>query len=612
MNNKILKLNLLAAAGIVPAVAGAQDKPNVVFLMAEDLAMESFALYNGEAAVTPNLDRMAQHGIVFNNAYSCAAVSSAARSSLITGCYAPSLGLSWHRKLEQVTLPEGMHLFPYYLREAGYYTCNASKTDYNCVMEKGAWNQVKGEIGDWRNRKDPSQPFFHCLTITSCHESSLQFPEDDIDNKPTEFNPADVHIMPMHPDTKTFRYTYARHYDAIKGVDDVLGKLLDMLREDGILDNTFVFYFGDNGGCLPGTKAYTHDLGLHVPMVVYVPDKYKDLSPLKKGSRTNAVVSFIDLAPTLLNLAGVKIPEYMDGRPFLGKGVGTGELDEMDMTICYGDRYDELYACNRVVRKQDYTYSRNFYPYHPESVCAYYRLRQPAFREWYQLHEEGKLNAVQDAFFQPQGPERLYLLSQDRYQTNDLSASKDYIQILNLMRSLLDRKMTEEIDLGIIPEALWLGRVGDIEAYKTSIKDMYPEYLAAANLARRPYSETAKELKAALKSSDEIIQFWALVSCNTYGTEAMSMKKFITKLMKKGTPIIRSKAAVYMTRFCGYDPSALFNKSIDESRNQGEILSILNDAAVLKTLDPEISLNIESRESLEDTYGKQRLKFIND
>ena len=143
-----------------------QEKPNFVFFMAEDLARECFSLYNGHAARTPELDKLAADGIVFNNAYSCAPVSSAARSSLITGCYAPSMGLSWHRKIEQVELPQDMHLFPYYLRQAGYFTSNGFKTDYICRMEKGAWSLMKAEMDGWRNRPEGA-PFFHCFTTTS-------------------------------------------------------------------------------------------------------------------------------------------------------------------------------------------------------------------------------------------------------------------------------------------------------------------------------------------------------------------------------------------------------------------------------------------------------------
>ena len=152
----LFHLTALAAFGATPKT----DKPNIIFFMAEDLSQRSFELYQGEGARTPHLDAMASHGVVFNNAYSCAPVSSAARTTLITGCYAPSYGLSSHRKLRPIELPEDMRLFPAYLKDAGYYTVNAAKTDYNCVMQYDAWDVVDGKIGDWRKCKETDQPFF--------------------------------------------------------------------------------------------------------------------------------------------------------------------------------------------------------------------------------------------------------------------------------------------------------------------------------------------------------------------------------------------------------------------------------------------------------------------
>lgn len=606
------KVILAAAVGLIPsAVLAAQKRPNVVFYMMEDLSKESFDIYNGHSAPAPNFERLAAHGILYNNAYSCAPVSSAARSSLITGCYAPSLALSWHRKLEAVTLPEGVHLFPYYLREAGYHTTNCSKTDYNCLMEEGAWDNAKGNPGAWRKRPDPSQPFFSCITNNCCHESSLQFPEDEIGTVPTLFDPADVVLYPCHPDTKTFRYTYARHYDAIRKVDEGLGEVIGMLEEDGLLDDTFIVAFGDNGGCLPGTKGYTSDLGLRVPMVVYVPENFKQLCCMKPGSECDAVVSFLDLAPTLLNLAGLPVPSYMDGQPILGEGVEGTDLSCMDETVCYGDRFDELYACNRVVRKQDYNYSRNFYPHHPKSLRAYYRMRQPAFREWYKLYDEGSLDEVQSRFFQPQGPEELYLLSSDPFETRDLSSDPNYAQVLSRMRRILDEKMISEMDLGIIPETFWVGSVSDIEGYKASIRDRYEGYLEIANIVRKPWKEASREVRKALRSQDEIEQFWALMACCWYGKDAAGLKRSISRILSSGTPILRAKAAVYAALNLGFNPSDTFNAAIDGSRNAAEILSILNDAALVRTVLPSLEMNIPARESLSDTYGKKRIEFIN-
>lgn len=255
-------------------------------------------------------------------------------------------------------------------------------------MDKGAWDSVKGNMGDWRKRLEEGSedtPFFHCFTSTTSHESSLQFQEGDVCTAGTQYDPADVVLRPYHPDTETFRYTYARHYDRIADIDRELGRMIAMLEEDGLLDDTFIFFMGDNGGCLPFSKGYTGEAGLNVPLVVYVPENWKDLAPFSYGERAGCFVDFLDLAPTLLNLAGVDLPAHLDGEPFMGTGVSARDLRKKDEVYCYGDRFDELYAMNRTVRKGNFKYSRNFFPHHSKSLFCSYRYRQAAFREWKEL-----------------------------------------------------------------------------------------------------------------------------------------------------------------------------------------------------------------------------------
>lgn len=464
----------------------AQNKPNIVLLMAEDLTMENLPIYGGVAAPAPNLEELAGHGIVFDNAYFCASTGSVSINNLLTGSYGPSLGLSGQIEPSRVKLPEGIHLFPYYLREAGYYT-SCSNLDYDYVREEAAWDLVNGNLEEWKNRENQSQPFFHCLAIAGSRDGVL-CPE------PTTTN-----------------------IDEIRKVDKVLGELLSILKEEGQLDNTFVFCLGLNGEFLPGTKAVEY----RVPMAVYIPDRWMELSPLRKGSRCSAVISFNDLASTLLNLADVKIPPYMDGSSVLGKDMWSGELAERDMAVCYEDRPCGQ-TCDRVVRKQDYLYSRSFYPCRPDTGNE-------------------KIYA--------ESGEKLYLLSKDSSLTENLVNNSDYGQILDFMRSLLDDKMLEDIDLGIIPEALWMDSISDIEAYKSKIRSKYADYLATANMSRESFKEVSRQLKASLKSDDEIILYWALVACNTYGQEASGMKRRISELLKNGTPLVRSQAASYLTRF---------------------------------------------------------------
>ena len=263
MNKYIKGIAFLYTACCTTTIAAQEEvkeRPNFVWFMAEDVTSYYLKLYNNneKGVATPHVEKLAKEGIVFNNAYSNAPVSSAARSTLITGCYAPRLGVSFHRKLEQVPMPEGLRMFPSYLREAGYHTSNAAKTDYNCFMDKTAWDVVNGELGEWRNRPNKKTPFFHVRTSMTTHESKLQFKENKVNTVKTKNDPNDVFVHPNHPDTKLFRYTYATFYDRIQDSDNELGELMEMLKADGELDNTFIFYFGDNGGSLPFSKGYTY------------------------------------------------------------------------------------------------------------------------------------------------------------------------------------------------------------------------------------------------------------------------------------------------------------------------------------------------------------------
>lgn len=345
MKNTITTLSLTTIISIPALYSQEVKKPNFVFFIAEDLIKDCFELYNGSGgALTPFLTEMSKQGVIFENAYCSAPVSSAARSTLITGIYAPSLGLSSHRKLNEIALPEGVNMFPTYLRNAGYHTSNASKTDYNCILDEKAWSKIRGKMGDWRKRGDTETPFFHCASIADCHESSLHFSEDSLGTVPTQHNPIDIKLYPHHPDTELFRHTYATLYDRISRVDATLGKLLKMLEEDDLLEDTFVFYFGDNGGCLPFSKGYTNEKGLNIPLVVYVPENWKDKVPFDIGGRTDSFVSFLDFGATLLNLAEIEIPKHIDGKAFMGNGIDKTEVESRDLVFGYGDRYDELYV----------------------------------------------------------------------------------------------------------------------------------------------------------------------------------------------------------------------------------------------------------------------------
>ena len=209
-------------------------------------------------------------------------------------------------------------------------------------------------------------------------------------NQPTEHDPGKVKLAPYHPDTKTFRYTQARYHDNIVKIDNVVGGIIDELKNDGLLENTFVFYFGDHGGVLPRSKGYAFETGLHVPLVVRIPKNFKHLVKYSTNYREAGFVEFIDFGPTLLNLAGIKIPDVIDGIPFMGKGSKTREF-----TFNYADRFDEKYDFVRWIRKGRYSYQRNFQPFNFDALQNDYRYKQLAFTEWRDLFQKGKLNDIQ-------------------------------------------------------------------------------------------------------------------------------------------------------------------------------------------------------------------------
>ncbi len=588
--------------------------------MAEDVSSYFMSLYNNGqyGAMAPHVIELAREGVVFNNAYSNAPVSSAARSTLITGCYAPRLGVQLHREIETVPMPEGLHMFPYYLRQAGYHTSNAAKTDYNCLLDREAWDIVSGKIGAWRERSDKSMPFFHVRTNAMTHESSLHFPEERIYKKQPETPPSTVKLLPMHPDTELFRYTYATFYNCIRKSDSELGRLIDMLREDGELDNTFIFYFGDNGGSLPGSKGYTTETGTHIPLIVYIPKKWRNKIPLPIGSRVNGIVSFMDFGPTLLHLAGIDLPKQMDGKPFLGEDITMKQLDEKDEVYCYGDRFDELYAFNRTVRKGNFKYSRNFLPYHPKSLYAAYRYKQAAFREWKQMYEAGELDAKQSRFFQPQGAEELYDLSADPYETHNLAGKASYQEKLLEMRKLLIENMIKQCDLGVYPECAWLSNgQNNPTTFGKAHRKAIQRYLDIANLElgnpRKPANR--KMISQALQSEDPVERYWGATVCASWGKEAAFAQKVLEQLADNQEAYVASRAVIALSIIEGKALSGQMIPLLEHSAGQAEMLQVLNDMAFLKETFPDVRFPLSTTVLEDKTLSQEvkwRLKYLED
>jgi arylsulfatase A-like enzyme len=330
---------VLVAAAQLSAFAGAGDareRPNFVVLVSEDNSVHYIDHFIPGGAVLPKIEALAENGITFDRAFSNASVCSVARTSVITGVYAPRNATHHHRRLARTSHTPSREMFPYYLRGAEYYTIKNGKKDFNAT-EGEIWDQDGGQA-HWRNRPDDDTPFFYMeQTGTDTHEGRLHFDRENFRNEPTEHHPDQVEVFPYLPDTDLIRYTHAFYLDRHLELDRKVGEVFAELEGDGLRENSIIIYYGDRDGSLPRSKGYIYESGLHVPMVIQIPEKFRHLSPFEEGGRVDGFVEFVDIGPTILNLAGAGLPSHMDGRPFLGPDITAEQVAERDETFSYAD-----------------------------------------------------------------------------------------------------------------------------------------------------------------------------------------------------------------------------------------------------------------------------------
>ena len=494
------------------------ERPNIVWITSEDNSKHYLSLFDKNGVETPHIKALANEGVLFKRAFSNAPVCSVARSALISGCYGPRIGTQFHRKEKIVPLPNGVEMFPTYLRKAGYHTTNNSKEDYNIVKPDGVWDE-SSKKASWTSRNE-GQPFFHVYNIGNTHEGGLHFTKEMMDSVQPKTQYASFSVQPNHPNTPLFQYTNALYRDQIQIMDQKLGEVVAKLKRENLLENTFIFYFGDHGGVLPGSKGYIYETGLHVPLVVYVPEKYEHLSPLEKGSTTDGFVSFIDFGPTVLKLAGVNVPKTMDGIAFMGKDVALEPLTQRDETFGYADRFDEKYDHVRSIRKGRYKYILNFQPFNFDGLMNNYRYKQLAFQEWRSLYDEGKLNAIQAQFFEPRSFEQLFDIDEDPYETRNLANESDLKETVLQLRKKLLGHAKEMCDLSFYPESFLVQNAFENPAkFGQDNKLQIASYIDVASLGLLPFEKAKQPLEAALRSSDPWQRYWGLVVCSGFNTK---------------------------------------------------------------------------------------------
>ena len=557
-------------------------RPNVVFLVSEDNSIHYLKLY-GYGASTPNVEALAKNGLIFNHAFSNSPVCSVARSTLATSILAPRGGFQYHRKSAMARLPAGYLPWSAMLRKAGYYATNNAKTDYNFVHNiKELWDSSSRKAS-WRNRPKKDMPFFHMQSFGQSHESSLHFSRNVMDSQKTIHDPAKVKLAPYFPDTPTFRYTHARYLDRIQTIDQQIGAVVKNLEEDGLLEDTFVFYFGDHGGVLPRGKGYAYESGLHVPLVVRIPENFKHLTDHKRGTRTDGFVSFIDFGPTVLNLAGIKANPLCDGKAFLGKGTSIEELATRNETFGYADRFDEKYDLVRFLRKGKYTYVRNLQGFYPDALQNNYRYRMLAFTEWRQLFKEGKLNEIQSQFHQPRPPEQLFDIETDPHEVNNLANDPRHAGALKELRARMQKRLREINDLSFYPESHMVKEaLGNGVEYGKKHHAEIERLAAISDLALLAFEDARKPLARAMGSDKQWDRYWACITASVFGKSAKPLVQDAKKLLSDENLMVRARAAEFLGSIKALDPMPTLIGVLNESKSTQEILLTFNTVVYLR------------------------------
>jgi arylsulfatase A-like enzyme len=588
------------------------EQANFVWIISEDNSTHYLELFDPHGIATPNIESMAEDGILFTRAFSNAPVCSVARSTLISSCYGPRTGAQFHRRSKLVPLPGGIEMFPSYLHKAGYYTTNNSKEDYNYLKDEGVWDE-SSRSAHWTNRA-AGQPFFHKESHPQSHESSLHFSADLMESYEPVVDPEQVHVFPNHPDTELFRFTGAYYRDRMLVIDTIVGRVIKELEEAGELESTFIFYFGDHGGVLPGSKGYLYETGLHVPLVVRIPKKFRHLVHQKRGDISDDFVSFIDFGPTLLELAGVEIPQGIDGKPFLGEGVPVRSGDRQ-LSYGYADRFDEKYDLVRTVRKGRLKYMRNYQPFNVDGLQNNYRYLCLAYQQWREMFRAGELNEIQSQFFLPREPEALYDLEHDPYETNNLAGDPDYLEALQEMRILLEDWVKGMPDLSFYPENMLRSfAFEDPVGFGQEHREDIAALVDLADLQLLPYEEARDGIRKVLCSEDPLELYWGLIVCSAFGERAGEFAERALELCTHEDLLVRTRAAEFLGLTGMGNPVPVITEALYRCSDGVEALLILNSLVLLRDGSHSYEFALEeerlAREVTEDPEVQRRLDYI--
>ncbi|MEX2580153.1 MAG: sulfatase [Verrucomicrobiales bacterium] len=605
----VFLVSLLAAV----AVRG-EDRPNILWLSAEDISAH-LGCYGDDHAITPNLDELAERATRFTNVYTSSGVCAPCRSGIITGMYQNSIGT--HHMRCNATLPEWLKPFPVYLREAGYYCTNNSKTDYQFKKPspKEIWDESSAKA-HWKNRKD-GQPFFAVFNYTGCHESGIASESkyeqvtEDLTDAQRQDPKAFENLPPYYPDTPVVREDWKRNYELITAMDQWAGEHIRNLKDAGEWENTIVVFWSDHGIGLPRAKRWLYDSGTHVPFIARVPESFRESAPLEPGTVDERLVNSVDFGPTVLTLAGLSVPEHMQGRSLLA-----GEPRK----YVYGarDRMDERYDIIRAVRDGRYRYIRNFEPLKPYYQYMNTPEKGATMQEIRAAEKAGDLSGAVSQFSADRKPvEELYDLEADPHEVNNLAEDAAHLETLEELRGALTAWQLEVGDLGLIPESeierqkaaagsdyAILRRSEDPAAYIRQLTDV------AAKASDGPGAFS--HLLAAFDHEDPSIRYWAATGFGNFADEATDFEGVAEGLEERlldSSPAVRIAAARAVSRMG--EPGKGLPVLSEELKGDNQ-WARLEAAIVLDELDETARPALESmRAALEDQPNKYIVRVAN-
>lgn len=548
-----LSLGILFVLSFCASATAQSDRPNIIWITIEDTSPFFIGSYGNQGVKTPNLDQLAKESVRYTNANSTNTVCAPSRFTILTGVRSSAAGTGNHRT--HYAIPKEITGFPYLLKKSGYYTTNNVKTDYNIANAKeltaANWNESSNKAS-YRNRK-AGQPFFAVFNFTESHQSRSMtnpwevYEKDVLNNIPENerATPDEVIVPPFYRDSPEMRKHMVRLYNSIHYMDMKVGELIAKIKADGEWDNTIIFFFGDHGQGIPGFKTHASSLGHKVPFLIRVPERYQNLIPATGGTINDEPVNFEDLAPTMLSLTGVPVPDYMKGTVFLGNKKTKAQ------PYFWGarDNTDEVIDMGRTVIQDSLVYIRIYYPYLATIQPHKYMDVSDIMKQIRSDEREGKLTPLQASVVKPpRSAEYLFNTKQDPWETNNLIANPAYQSRLIALRKANQERILSVRDIQFAPDYVLeqINRTDTLYHFRQS-EEKYPlkEIVAAAELVGKGTKQVGAQVKL-LKNRNAIVRYWAVVGLRSQQAGVLDEKLLSKTLATETEPFVQIELAVLL------------------------------------------------------------------